>query len=211
LQNPIVTYTNPGYYSINLTVSNAYGPNSTVQFAYINALSPLAPIASFTSTATTGYPTLTVYFTDTSTNSPTSWYWNVSNGGTVVDSNLQNPVVQFTNLGTYSINETVSNAYGQTSSIQTNYINVVAPQSIVKPMENDINLAFTFAGLALAFLAFLVLLLGAYLSSRPMITRKEQKYYYQVMVAAVVVIIVGFFMIGIGIGTLGPILTAIGG
>ena len=73
----------------------------------------------------------TVTFTDQSTNTPTSWSWSFSPatityvGGTAASS--QNPQVQFTAGGYYSVTLTVANAVGSDSEIKTNYILVVTP------------------------------------------------------------------------------------
>ncbi|MEA2034874.1 MAG: type IV pilin, partial [Euryarchaeota archaeon] len=42
-----------------------------------------APVADFTANTTSGTAPLAVQFTDTSTNSPTSWAWDVDNDGVV--------------------------------------------------------------------------------------------------------------------------------
>lgn len=105
-QNPRHTYSQEGSYNATLTVINEYGQNTQTRVISVNTP---PPVASFTSTATSGRNPLTVVFTDTSTNSPTSWSWNFGDG-TV--SNNQNPTHKFTKKGTYSVTLTVSNGGG---------------------------------------------------------------------------------------------------
>ncbi len=85
-------------------------------------IAPLAaPVASFTSTQTAG--TYTVQFTDTSTNSPTSWSWTFGDGGT---SSLQNPSHAYSGAGPETVTLAATNASG-TSPIDSQPITVTAP------------------------------------------------------------------------------------
>jgi len=79
-----------------------------------------APVASFTAQVTNG--NLSVSFTDTSTNHPTSWKWDF--GDTSSPSNtsqVENPAHTFTAAGTYIVTLTATNAvgFGQTSQAIT--------------------------------------------------------------------------------------------
>jgi PKD repeat protein len=67
------------------------------------------PVSSFTFT-TSG---LTVIFSDSSTNTPTSWLWNFGDGAT---SNAQNPVHTYAAANTYVVSLTVTNAGGSSTS-----------------------------------------------------------------------------------------------
>jgi PKD repeat protein len=58
------------YYVMNITVTNVTS-NSTISATF----KPAIPLANFTATPTSGIIPLTVQFTDTSTNNPTSWVW----------------------------------------------------------------------------------------------------------------------------------------
>ena len=69
---------------------------------------PRTPESSFTQSETAGTAPLTVSFTDTSTQSPTSWAWNFGDGGT---STVQNPSHTFA-AGTHTVTLTASNAAG---------------------------------------------------------------------------------------------------
>ncbi len=72
-------------------------------------------------TGVTGYPPISVYFTDTSTNSPTSWSWNFGDGGT---SAAQNPAHTYATAGVYTVTLTATNAYGSDTETKTGFVTV---------------------------------------------------------------------------------------
>lgn len=61
----------------------------------------------------------TVQFTDTSTNSPTSWLWNFGDSTT---STAQNPTKTYSTPGTYTVTLTATNAGGSDGETKTGYI-----------------------------------------------------------------------------------------
>lgn len=82
-----------------------------------------APVAAFTADLTTlQEPTsMTVQFTDQSTNTPTSWLWDFGDGTT---STAQNPSKTYTAAGTYTVTLTATNAGGSDAETKTGYITV---------------------------------------------------------------------------------------
>jgi large repetitive protein len=125
-QSPVYTYVTPGTYNVSLTASNAGGSNTSAMVNYISvnaqpspSPSPVVPVASFSANVTSGQAPLTVQFTDSSSNSPTSWLWDFGDGSTSI---LQDPAHTYTNVGIYSVSLTVSNAYGNDSEVMTDYI-----------------------------------------------------------------------------------------
>lgn len=78
------------------------------------------PVANFTATPLSGTEPLTVNFTDSSTNSPTSWLWNFGDGTT---STLQNPSKTYS-VGVYTVSLTATNSFGNGSIVKSGYINV---------------------------------------------------------------------------------------
>jgi PKD repeat protein len=91
------------------------------------------PIADFTANTTSIQAGGNVRFTDLSSFLPTSWEWSFP-GGTPATSNLQQPPnVVYSNPGTYSVTLKVTNANGTDTRTRTNYINVAAPSSCVRP------------------------------------------------------------------------------
>ena len=105
LQNPTYTYTTPGTYNVTLTSGNSAGNNTITQTNYITVNTP-APVANFTANTTSGTNPLNVQFTDTSSNSPTSWLWNFGDGGS---STLQNPTYTYNTPGKYTVTLTATN------------------------------------------------------------------------------------------------------
>ena len=85
------------------------------------------PIADFTADTTTIGAGGSVYFTDLSTNSPTSWSWTFS-GGTPSGSTDQNPIITYNTPGTYTVSLTAENSLGSDTETKTDYITVTAPQ-----------------------------------------------------------------------------------
>jgi PKD repeat protein len=68
-----------------------------------------APVANFVGSNCAGAPSLTVSFTDASTNNPTSWSWTFGDGGS---STSQSPTHTYTALGNYTVTLAVTNASG---------------------------------------------------------------------------------------------------
>jgi PKD repeat protein len=82
---------------------------------------PGAPVAGFSVDTTSGNAPLTVTFTDTSANSPTSWLWNFGDGTTSTE---QNPSHTYDDAGTYSVTLTTTNTGGTDTVTKTDYIDV---------------------------------------------------------------------------------------
>jgi PKD repeat protein len=82
-----------------------------------------APVANFTGTPTSGTAPLAVAFTDTSTNSPTSWAWDFDGNGTT-DSTVQHPTHTYSAAGTYTVRLTATNSAGSHTVTKTGYITV---------------------------------------------------------------------------------------
>ncbi|WP_281085505.1 DUF2341 domain-containing protein [Methanosarcina acetivorans] len=117
-QNPVHTYTAAGNYTVNLTVTNAGGSNSSIKTEYITVGSGV-PIANFTANTVSGYTPLEIRFFDTSTINPTSWAWDFGDNTTSTE---QNPVHTYISPGLYTVNFTVSNDYGSDIKTKANYI-----------------------------------------------------------------------------------------
>lgn len=105
--------------------------SATAQITYLPdpsvATPPPEPVAAFTS----DYPgpteaPLTVEFTDTSTNEPTDWMWDLDGDGNV-DSHDQNPTWEYTVPGTYTVTLTAINATSTDIETKTDYIEILPP------------------------------------------------------------------------------------
>ena len=79
----------------------------------------VAPDVSFTADVMQGTVPLTVQFTDTSENSPTSWLWSFGDG---VSSTLQNPSHTYSESGTYTVRLTAANGEGSNTVTRSGYI-----------------------------------------------------------------------------------------
>lgn len=123
-QNPSHVYSTAGVYTVTLTATNAYGVDAEVKTNYITVTVPVVtPVADFTVDDTTIYEGQTVYFTDQTLNTPTSWSWNFGDGGT---STSQNPYHTYATAGSYTVNLTATNSSGSDTETKTNYIIVSA-------------------------------------------------------------------------------------
>ncbi|WP_318238897.1 PKD domain-containing protein [Methanolacinia petrolearia] len=120
-ENPSHTYTMPGVYSVNLTISNSKGTNNTLKVNYISVNNTAPPAADFTSDKTSGMEPLTVKFTDNSTGNITSWKWEFGDGGTSIE---QSPSHTYNDAGNYSVRLTVKNSRGTDNILKRNYIAV---------------------------------------------------------------------------------------
>jgi len=127
LQNPTHSYTTPGAYTVQLTVTSTTCSNSETKTGYISASG--VPVAAFIGAPTSGSFPLTANFTDQSAGVPTAWLWNFGDGGT---STLKNPTHQYTAAGTYTVSVTVTNACGSEDETKSNYITVsnCAPSNV---------------------------------------------------------------------------------
>jgi PKD repeat protein len=121
-QNPTHTYAAANSYTIELTVTDAGGTNTTSQT--INVAAPAQPAVANFSAAPAG--DLAIQFTDTSTSSTgiTSWQWDFGDGNTSTD---QNPLHTYAAPGDYNVTLTVTDSVGSQPASQT--VNVAAPQA----------------------------------------------------------------------------------
>lgn len=101
---------------------------------------PAAPTASFTANPTTVCQGQTVQYTNTSTGFPDTYSWSFP-GGTPATSTAENPVVTYNTAGTYNASLTVSNAFGNNSVTQTDFITVVSGLGDALPLTEGFTAA----------------------------------------------------------------------
>ena len=106
-----------------------FTPTDTANYTNATAdvtISGIPPflVPNFTASPTSGNASLTVQFTDTSTNSPTSWSWNFGDGQI---STIQNPSHTYNTPGIYTVSLNVSNNNGYNISTKSNLITVNPP------------------------------------------------------------------------------------
>jgi PKD repeat protein len=125
--SPMHTFANMGTYTVTLTTRNAAG--STTRTATVK-VDVAKPVASFTNTPATGPAPLPVQFTDTSATTggaPTSWLWDF---GDKTTSTQQNPAHTFTQMGTYTVRLTATNASG------SNFVERAVVVAVAKPVAS---------------------------------------------------------------------------
>jgi PKD repeat protein len=143
-QNPSHIYTNPGAYSVRLTVTGRGGTDSNLQIGYIvvdaptpiptdttatpTGTLPLPIKAGFSGSPTSGTAPLNVTFSDVSTGSPTSWKWDFGDGGS---SSIKNPSHTYTVPGSYSVSLHATGPGGTNVKSLTDYITVTGSMTPV--------------------------------------------------------------------------------
>jgi PKD repeat protein len=80
-------------------------------------------VANFSATPRSGSAPLTVTFTDTSSNGPTTWNWAFGDGAT---SDQQHPSHTYTVPGSYTVTLTAANAEGSDGETRVDHITVSA-------------------------------------------------------------------------------------
>jgi len=156
-QNPSHTYLYPGTYSVTLTVRNPSGATDTFfEDSYITVNNPVTVTGTvttqtttlavdntvttgFSGTPVTGTSPLNVVFTDSSTGSPSSWYWDFGDG---TQSTVENPSHTYTVPGTYTVSLTATGSGGTKVRKLTNYItvtNLSTPVSTLTPLPVTSN------------------------------------------------------------------------
>jgi parallel beta-helix repeat protein len=124
-KSPTHTYSTAGNYTVTLTASNAAGSNTVTKSNYITVTGTALekPVITCWGYPRSGAAPLTVTFRDSSTGSPTAWYWSFGDG---TYSTEKTAVHTYTKAGSYTIKLTVTNAAGSTSVTKNNYIVVTS-------------------------------------------------------------------------------------
>lgn len=120
-QNPEVIYETNGTYDVSLEVTNSNGTVSITKEDYINVVDGLVPEIHFSADQQSfcDGDEMIVHLFDESIYCPSSWTWSF-NPNTVTflegtDANSQNPIVEFTENGSYDVSLEVSNSNGVSS------------------------------------------------------------------------------------------------
>jgi PKD repeat protein len=120
LRNPIHTYTTQGKYDVKLRVEleldtcNQVDSVTKKGYVVVNDLE-----AQFSANPTAGVAPLLVQFTDESSGSPETRFWDFGDGNTSTD---QNPLHQYDTVGVYDVFLRVSNSLGSDSLLKLDYI-----------------------------------------------------------------------------------------
>lgn len=115
LQNPSVTYFNPGSYTVKLVVKSGANADSVVKINHITVYA--APVVDFSASKTTACTQLTTTFTDQSNaaaSSITAWQWDFGDG---VLSDSSSPTHTYSQMGDFNVTLRVKNSNGCSSSL----------------------------------------------------------------------------------------------
>ncbi|MGE0637712.1 MAG: PKD domain-containing protein, partial [Bacteroidia bacterium] len=102
---PTHTYLLPGYYEVELTVTN---DTTSCIHSEIENFTITDPLAAFVAANSSGCGPLTVNFTESSTDA-VAWYWDFGDGSTTTE---QNPTHIYTVQGTYDVSLTITDLNG---------------------------------------------------------------------------------------------------
>ncbi|MEZ4910896.1 MAG: PKD domain-containing protein [Saprospiraceae bacterium] len=137
--SPTHTYANNGVYTVQLSTSNDCGTVTSTQTVALG----IAPVAGISTLSTTTCTETSVQFNSTSENQPTSYAWTFE-GGNPSTSSEQNPVVSYSNSGTFDVSLTVTNAFGTNTLTLNDYISVNSTPNVnFDFVRNDLNVVFT--------------------------------------------------------------------
>ncbi len=126
LQNPTLTFRDPGVYPVSLTATGPEG-TSTLVLPDLVTVDEAPPVANFGATPTNGTAPLAVDFSDSSTGTTTAWHWRFGNGAT---STQQDPSTTYLAPGTYSVTLTATGPGGFDTATQTALITVDEPPPV---------------------------------------------------------------------------------
>ncbi len=131
-QHPTHEYTAAGAYSVTLTVTGPGGDDSITKTDYIMVVDPPL-VADFTAAPVTGYPPLTVVFTDTSVGVIGKWLWDFGDG---VNDTVQHPTHVYPTPGQYTVTLTVTGTGGVDTLVRPAYIHVTEPTTTCVPLTD---------------------------------------------------------------------------
>ena len=136
--NPTHTYNSDGIYQVTLTSINECG--NTLQTKEVTII--LSPTASFSFNQNGACAPSTIQFSDNSNGTITNRLWRFP-GAIPTESNELNPVVTYTNPGTYTASLIVNNET-QTDSFTIDNIVVIEPtQAEFQSTASDLDVSFT--------------------------------------------------------------------
>jgi PKD repeat protein len=127
-QNPVHTYLNEGKYTVKLFVHNDERDNTITKVGYITVSNSIPPMANFTANITTGKSPVTIAFNDTSSRSPTSWFWEF---GDETNATVQNPKHAYAQAGPYNVTLRAWNDLGSDTITKSSLITISAPAGAV--------------------------------------------------------------------------------
>ncbi len=105
-QNPLVVYTQPGFYDVTLTVTNGYGTDNMTLTHFIEVIETPIPDFDFELMGDT------ISFTNQTSTPVDSYFWDFGDGSASTD---ENPLYGYQTEGTYPVTLTVASVCGASS------------------------------------------------------------------------------------------------
>ncbi|MBK8816451.1 MAG: PKD domain-containing protein [Methylococcaceae bacterium] len=133
-QNPTVTYSKPGVYTVSLKASGPTGSVTATKTGFITVAAP-SPVANFSATPKTGNAPLSVGFSDTSTGTINTRLWNFGDGTTSASAN---PNHIYNTAGLYNISLTVTGPNGTNTKTSAGFINVTSSSTTIPPGQGPV-------------------------------------------------------------------------
>lgn len=132
-QNNLVS----GLYAV--TVTDSQNCSDIAEFSIGSIIAPMQ-LTNFTADHLTICVGETVVFTPTTATPPNTYDWVISNGVQSYQSNDPTPAITFTEIGTYSVTCSISDAFSTDELVKTAYITVIAaPQVTATLTQPDLN------------------------------------------------------------------------
>lgn len=127
-QNPTFVFAKPGFYTVQLTVSDGTTTDTETKSALIRVNAP--PTPAFTVNQAKGCSPHLAQFTDLSvpqSGTVTNWYWAFGNGQT---STQQNPTTTYSEIKSYDVYLKITDVNGCSSTIsKSDYIELDGPEA----------------------------------------------------------------------------------
>jgi len=127
--DPIHNYSEPGLYTVRLSVENDIGRDERIREKYVKVAHPDEPIADFRALPREGEKPLSVYFEDMSSGVMTEWSWDFGDlrSGTDRVSSERNPTHVYKTPGRYTVRLRVKGPHGEDQEEKQRYIFVKDP------------------------------------------------------------------------------------
>lgn len=142
LSAPVVTYDQPGTYSVSLEIKNSRTASIEKKTGYIT-VDYRDVEADFTASSTTIMQDESIKFTDKSSGMPNKWEWEFKSGTTIITSAEQSPSIKFSVPGVYSVTLVVTNPKGSHNVVRAELITVVDVTSIEADFDSDQPATYT--------------------------------------------------------------------
>ncbi len=134
--NPTIKYDTAGKFNVTLIVTNDIGSDTLTTNNYITINQ--TPTVNFEATPLTGDLPLVVNFTNNSTDTASSYFWNFGDGNTFQSNDFQDVIQHlFATSGSFNVSLTVQNSNQCSSTLsKENYITVNTISSITENNNN---------------------------------------------------------------------------